>query len=141
MNSQTDESSMKHAVNQASAIVSVSVSVSHVGTGGNALSGAYQYHCTPDVVHVTKPYTVINYELSAEAADEFQITGVYTSDSFYRPQLDVPSELDKLGLKSVNIIHKNELPTLINVALQVTHIASQSRITCDPQVTNEPDPG
>lgn len=140
MNSQADENRMEYAVSQASATVNVSVSVSYVATGGNALSGAYQYSCTPDVVHVTEPNAVINYALSAEAVDEFRITGVYTSDSFYHPQLAVASKLDKLGLKSINLIHKNELPTLINVALQVTHITSQLRISCDPQVTNEPNP-
>ncbi len=119
----------------------VVVQVTYTGSGGNTNVvgvGDYEYSCTPEVTHVTKSNTVLRYELSPEVGAEFQFSGMYTSDSLYKPQLS--KARIKSGGRIIETTHANQVATLINVALQVIDTAQQSTVSCDPQVTNEPNP-
>jgi hypothetical protein len=141
MNSQVHEKSTARGVAVAQTdAVRVTVSVCFVGGGGNASGGNYHYTCTPEVVHVTRPDTIIKYELTTQTGPEFQFTGVYTSDSLYKPQLKQVTKIGKMGERYVELCHKNKIPMLISVALQVTDIEEGALMSIDPQVTNDPDP-
>lgn len=141
MNSQVHErSTARDVVVAQQDAVTVAVSVSFVGEGGNTSGGNYQYTCSPEVVHVTRPDTIIKYELATQTGPEFRFTGVYTSDSLYKPQLDQVTKIGKMGERYVELCHKNKIPVLINVALQVTNIEARTLLSIDPQVTNDPDP-
>lgn len=118
--------------------ITVAVQVSYVGSGGNVGSGAYQYSCTPDVVHVTEVATLIRYELTPQTGAEFTFTALYSSDSLYKPQLSKPV-LKRKG-RAIEVVHANKIATLINIAFQIHDSEKQVSASCDPQVTNEPDP-
>ena len=117
----------------------VAVQVSYVGNGGNAGSGIYQYVCVPSTVHVTKTDTVISYQMTPQTGAEFTFIGLYTTDSLYEPQLSAP--VIAPDGRSIEIVHANAVAVLINVALQVQDSSKQARVSCDPQVTNDPNPG
>lgn len=141
MNSQTHErNTARDVVVAQQDAVTVTVSVSFVGDGGNTGAGNYRYTCSPEVVHVTQPDTIIKYELTAQTGPEFRFTGVYTSDSLFKPQLSQVTKIGKMGERYVELCHKNKIPVLIDVALQVTNIQDRTLLSIDPQVTNDPDP-
>jgi len=117
----------------------VAVQISYVGSGGNVGSGAYQYSCTPDVVHVTEAATRIRYELTPQTGAEFTFTGLYSTDSLYKPQLSKPA-LKQKG-RAIEVVHANKIATLVNIAFRIHDSEKQVSASCDPQVTNDPNPG
>ena len=143
MESKTNNKSASSVENEAdSVVITVIVDVSYTGEGGNAnyaSVGDYQYSCVPSVVHVTKPGTVISYQMSPQVGAEFVFTGLYSSDSLYKPQLSKHPRITSNG-RAIETTHANTEAMLINVALQVQDVAKQSSISCDPQVTNDPNP-
>lgn len=137
MKAQTHESVAGDNVAPGDFYIPVTVKVTYVGVGGNAGSGTYQYTCHPEVVHVQYSRTVIGYQLSPDSPAELGFTGLYSSDSLYRPQL-LP-----IGPKTgryIQVMHLNTEAMLINVALQIQDTQQLVRLSVDPQVTNEPNP-
>ncbi|MBB6243731.1 hypothetical protein [Rhodanobacter sp. MP1X3] len=136
--SKSAKSSKKSIVDADSAVL-VIVEVSYVGNGGNTGSGVYHYSCTPDPVHVTAKDTAITYVMSPLVGPQFVFTGLYSSDSLYEPQLSKKPSIKSKG-RVMLTTHANKVATLINVSLQIQDTTKQVRISCDPQVTNDPNP-
>jgi hypothetical protein len=119
--------------------LTVSVLVTYVELGGNVGAGAYQYTCTPDVVHVEEAGAVVSYQMSEHTADGFVFTGLYSTDSMYKPQLSA-FEIKSKG-RRIEITHANAVATLIDVSLQIQDTSKKKRVNCDPQITNNPGGG
>jgi hypothetical protein len=119
--------------------IPVSVLVTYVGTGGNVGNGQYQYSCDPDAVHVEAADTVISYRMNPHTTTNFVFTGLYSTDSMYYPQLS-EAEIAADG-RTMDVVHSNEVATLIDVALQIHDNDASMRLSCDPQITNNPGVG
>jgi hypothetical protein len=137
MKEQAQESGFADSINLGDFYIPVTVKITHVGIGGNAGSGAYQYTCHPEVVHVTQSRTIIGYQLSPDSPAELGFTGLYSSDSLYRPQL---LQIGPTGGRYIQVMHLNQEAFLINVALQIQDTQKLVMLSVDPQVTNEPNP-
>ncbi|HEV7777457.1 MAG TPA: hypothetical protein VGO76_11360 [Luteibacter sp.] len=114
----------------------IDVSLSYVGTGGNAGDGAYHFHCKPYAVHVTENDTVLQYEMVGDMAVEYQFAGFYSTDSLENPQLSAPSY--KAKGRVLQVTHANRTSALIDIVLRVQDTKRMVAISCDPQATNDP---
>lgn len=116
-------------------VIPISVTVYQTpDNSGNTANGTFGYVFEPDVVTVTEYDTTLCYALDADSAEQYTITGIYSTDS--RFQLATP--VVAADGRSVTVVNSNTQPQLIYVALQVVHKVSGRKLSLDPQVINVP---
>ncbi|MBT2746908.1 hypothetical protein J7J64_10850 [Lysobacter sp. ISL-42] len=120
-------------------VLSIQLTLAHVGFGGNAGKGHYFYSFSPDVVTVqTSTPITLEYVFEDEVSSRFQIVNVLNSDAY--KQIGTPEILDE-G-RRVRMRNQNSVSTLIFFTVLVRDSLSTYNdvdlISCDPQVGNDP---
>lgn len=113
-------------------VIQVSLAVMFVGSGGNTRDGRYFYSFTPAVVDVTEPDTEIVYTLSEETPKRFVIADLYANDV----GMTLRGKKVDAQQRSLSVINKNSEHQLVILSLLV--LDGDTRINCDPQMTNSP---
>ncbi|MFD1298818.1 hypothetical protein ACFQ4Q_19510 [Lysobacter gummosus] len=120
-------------------VLSIQLTLAHVGFGGNAGKGHYFYSFSPDVatVQTSTPIT-LEYVFEEEVSSRFQIVNVLNSDAY--KQIGAPEILD--DGRRVRMRNQNSVSTLIFFTVLVRDSLSAYNdvdlISCDPQVGNDP---
>lgn len=137
---------MNSVRNTGNPVISITVTVYHVGQQGNSPSGEYLFFLSQDVAHVTQPNTEIHYNLSGDTLGRgIRFTGYFATDSHQQITADPESRArpgEELLAESIKLIHANDSESLlVRVSLQVTELqARHRRGGLDPQITNVPSP-
>jgi hypothetical protein len=113
----------------------INLTVSYVGSGGNARKGAYFYSFDPDIIVVSARQTRIAFVLDEETEPGFLIQDLVTSDSKY--QLSHPTIMD--NGRRIEVVNENTQRQLIYVSILVYDKLRDDLVACDPQVINSPE--
>jgi len=112
----------------------IKLTVSYVGSGGNARKGTYFYSFDPDIIVVSARQTRIAFILDEETEPGFVIQDMVTSDSKY--QLSHPTIIDG---RRIEVVNENTQRQLIYVSILVYDKLRNDLVACDPQVINSPE--
>lgn len=97
----------------------------------------YYYRFDPEIVHVTEHDTIVIYHLVSEDANRYTITNLYATPN---TQLSTPEILAK-GT-AISVVHSNTQQCLLDILVTVADRQQQGRrVSCDPQMSNDPPPG
>jgi hypothetical protein len=112
--------------------IHVSLAVLRVGSGGNTRDGQYFYSFTPAIIDVTEPDTEVIFSLSNDVPVHYQLVDIFVNG--------LPGSVrDKHvsgNKRSLSIISENKVQQLVFVSLLV--MDGETRVNCDPQMTNTP---
>jgi hypothetical protein len=114
--------------------VTVLVSVSLVESGGNTGGGKYFYSFTPALLHIDNGPAILTYQFCPDTAAHYEMVGVYTCDA--RNQVGEPKVAD--DRRSVTMRHFNTIGQLALLSFLVKDSSTNTYLSCDPQVTNDP---
>jgi hypothetical protein len=95
--------------------------------------GAYTY--TPTSVRVTAPNTTLIYALTAKSAENWQVTGMLSTDT----KQQVSGCTVAPDGNSVSAMDLNSQAETFNVTVQAQHRVSGQVIAIDPEVQNDPE--
>ncbi len=115
--------------------VAVTLTVTYVGSGGNARNGRYSYSYTPDFVQVNDKDTAITYTLDSKSATRFSIVSYALCDPTSQ-MYDVNITDGVLSMMD----HCSQENQVIILSVLVIDNETGVIIDCDPQVTNVPPP-
>lgn len=101
---------------------------------GNAGDGLYQVTTLPEVVQVTQPNTIINYQLIPPSPAGFVFLGMEKKPSGHVPQLGSPSV--SLDGKMLTFCDRNSARE--DVAVTLLFSDGRGNIVHDPQIQNTP---
>lgn len=113
--------------------IDVALTVFFVGSGGNTRDGRYFYSFDPPIVDVTEPDTDVTYTLSKDTPADFWIADLYANDV----GMNLRNKRVGESKRSLTITNTNSVHQLVILSLLVMH--NDTRVNCDPQITNTPD--